>query len=102
MGGSASGTSVLGSASVSGSVSASESESTSTSESQRTVIYESVSGTLSASDSESSVSDSVLESMSDAESYLHSESTLPANADGSRVSRIGSLLSSLNIFGHRT
>jgi len=63
------------------------------------VIYESVSGTLSVSDSESSVSDSVLESMSQRESYLRSESTSPGT--GSRVSRIGSLLSSLNIFGKR-
>lgn len=60
------------------------------------MIYESVSGTLSSSDSESSVSDSVLESMSQAESYLQSESTTPA-----RASRIGSLLASLNIFGNR-
>jgi hypothetical protein len=77
------------------------SESSSTSGSQRPAIYESVSGTLSVSDSESSVSDSVLESMSNAESYLRSESALPVNPDGSRVSRIGSLLSSLNIFGRR-
>jgi hypothetical protein len=55
-----------------------------------------VSGTLSSSDSESSVSDSVLESMSQAESYLQSESTAPTGA-----SRIGSLLASLNIFGNR-
>jgi hypothetical protein len=60
-----------------------------------------VSGTLSASDSESSVSDSVIESMSQAESYLHSESAAPVNPDGSRQSRIGSLLASLNIFGNR-
>lgn len=59
------------------------------------MIYESVSGTLSSSDSESSVSDSVIESMSQAESYLQSEST-----EG-RQSRIGSLLASLNIFGNR-
>jgi hypothetical protein len=39
--------------------------------------------------------------MSNAESYLRSESTAPVNPDGSRVSRIGSLLSSLNIFGNR-
>jgi len=65
------------------------------------VIYESVSGTLSASDSESSVSDSVLASMSQAESYLRSESAAPTDPDGSNVSRIGSLLSSLNIFGRR-
>ncbi|MCL2393866.1 MAG: hypothetical protein FWC87_04185, partial [Acidimicrobiaceae bacterium] len=76
-----------------------ESASESTSESHTTVIYESVSGTLSASDSESSVSDSVIESMSQAESYLQSESTL--NLGGSAESRIGSLLSSLNIFGRR-
>jgi hypothetical protein len=63
------------------------------------VIYESVSGTLSSSDSESSVSDSVIESVSQAESYLRSESTSPA--EGGRQSRIGSLLSSLNIFGNR-
>jgi hypothetical protein len=63
------------------------------------VIYESVSGTLSSSDSESSVSDSVIESMSQAESYLRSESTVPG--EGSRQSRIGSLLASLNIFRNR-
>ena len=62
------------------------------------MIYESVSGTLSVSDSESSVSDSVIESMSAAESYLRSESTAP---EGSLQSRIGSLLASLNIFGKR-
>ncbi|MCL1871554.1 MAG: hypothetical protein FWF90_14245 [Promicromonosporaceae bacterium] len=44
------------------------------------------------------MSDSVLESMSQAESYLQSESTVPAS--GNR-SRIGSLLASLNIFGNR-
>jgi len=71
----------------------------STSESQTEVLYESVSGTLSASDSESSVSDSVIESMSQAESYLQSESTAPQQ--GSGPSRIASLLSSLNIFGNR-
>ncbi|WP_460785815.1 hypothetical protein [Microbacterium tumbae] len=70
----------------------------STTESESGVIYESVSGTLSASDSESSVSDSVLESMSQAESYLQSESAAPA---AGRTSRLGSLLSSLNIFGNR-
>lgn len=59
------------------------------------MIYESVSGTLSSSDSESSVSDSVIESMSQAESYLQSESTQ------AHQSRIGSLLASLNIFGKR-
>jgi len=37
--------------------------------------------------------------MSEAESYLHSESTAPAEAG--RQSRIGSLLASLNIFGNR-
>jgi len=63
------------------------------------VVYESVSGTLSASDSESSVSDSVIESMSQAESYLRSESTAPGE---SGVSRTGSLLSSLDIFGSET
>ena len=77
---------------------ASESESVSASESHSTVIYESVSGTLSASDSESSVSDSVIESMSAAKSYLQSESMAP---EGSGQSRIGSLLASLNIFGKR-
>jgi hypothetical protein len=55
-----------------------------------------VSGTLSASDSESSVSDSVIESMSAAESYLQSESGAPSGQ-----SRIGSLLRSLGIFGNR-
>ena len=63
------------------------------------MIYESVSGTLSASDSESAISDSALQSMSEAQSYLRSESTAPA--DASRPSRIASLLSSLNIFGNR-
>jgi hypothetical protein len=63
------------------------------------VIYESVSGTLSASDSESSVSDSVLESLSQAETSLQSESAAPTEAN--RPSRIGSLLASLNIFGNR-
>ena len=61
-------------------------------------MYDSVSGTLSTSDSESSVSDSVIASMSEAESYLRSESTVPGQG---RQSRIGSLLSSLNIFGNR-
>lgn len=61
-------------------------------------IYESVSGTLSASDSESSVSDSVIESLSQAENQLRSESAAPA--EGSK-SRLGSLLSSLRIFGNR-
>ena len=63
------------------------------------MIYESVSGTLTASEWESSVSEFVIESMSAAESYLQSESTLPAQPG--RLSRIGSLLSSLNIFGNR-
>ncbi|GAA4156581.1 hypothetical protein GCM10022286_07040 [Gryllotalpicola daejeonensis] len=62
------------------------------------MIYESVSGTLSASDSESSVSDSVIASMSQAESVVQSGSAAPADA---RQSRIGSLLKSLNIFGNR-
>jgi hypothetical protein len=64
-----------------------------------TAIYESVSGTLSASDSESSVSDSVLASMSQAEGRLQSESAAPS--EGGPLSRIGSLLASLNIFGNR-
>jgi hypothetical protein len=42
------------------------------------------------------VSDSVIESMSAAESYLHSESTVPTQGP---QSRFGSLLSS--IFGRR-
>ncbi|MBO3662202.1 hypothetical protein [Microbacterium stercoris] len=55
-----------------------------------------MSGTLSASDSESSVADSVIQSMSQVERQLTSESAAP-----SPTSRIGSLLASLNIFGNR-
>lgn len=70
----------------------------STTESIRPVVYESLSTTLSVSDSESSVSDSMLESMSAAETELRSES---ATSQGPRQSRIGSLLSGLNLFGSR-
>jgi len=39
--------------------------------------------------------------MSQAESYLQSESTTPVNPAGGPQSRLGSLLDSLNIFGKR-
>ncbi|MBO9577874.1 MAG: hypothetical protein J7480_03785 [Microbacteriaceae bacterium] len=45
------------------------------------------------------MSDSVIESMSAAESYLQSESAVPEG--GPRASRIGSLLRSLGLFGNR-
>ncbi|WP_146120018.1 hypothetical protein [Leucobacter massiliensis] len=64
------------------------------SESQRQVIYESVSGTLSSSDSESSVSDSLIESLSQAENHLSSESAAPAPG-----SRFASLLADIEEFG---